>query len=304
MNRRWLFLLTPAILGLAFYLILGAGLLPDPLLHVRMSFSYLCLFTGLIISLLLLAIWEFGRFRRWRFQYQKQVQAQAADERRRFLRRLDHELKNPLTAIRAGLANIAEAPTESSRQEAVESVEAQALRLSRLSADLRKLAELETRPLEQSRVNIVALLQEVFNIAQDQPGAGERRLTLTLPQAPWPISAVSGDSDLLFLAVHNLMDNALKFTQPGNTIELRAFEDGANVVIEVADTGPGIAPEDLAHVWEELYRGKGARSTQGSGLGLALVRSIAERHGGQATVRSRVGQGSVFTIRLPAARPE
>jgi two-component system OmpR family sensor kinase len=304
MNRRWLFLLTPAILGLAFYLILGAGLLPDPLLHVRMSFSYLCLFTGLIISLLLLAIWEFGRFRRWRFQYQKQVQAQAADERRRFLRRLDHELKNPLTAIRAGLANIAEAPTESSRQEAVESVEAQALRLSRLSADLRKLAELETRPLEQSRVNIVALLQEVFNIAQDQPGAGERRLTLTLPQAPWPISAVSGDSDLLFLAVHNLMDNALKFTQPGNTIELRAFEDGANVVIEVADTGPGIALEDLAHVWEELYRGKGARSTQGSGLGLALVRSIAERHGGQATVRSRVGQGSVFTIRLPAARPE
>jgi two-component system OmpR family sensor kinase len=304
MNRRWLFLLTPAILGLAFYLILGAGLLPDPLLHVRMSFSYLCLFTGLIISLLLLAIWEFGRFRRWRFQYQKQVQAQAADERRRFLRRLDHELKNPLTAIRAGLANIAEAPTESSRQEAVESVEAQALRLSRLSADLRKLAELETRPLEQSRVNIVALLQEVFNIAQDQPGAGERRLTLTLPQAPWPISAVSGDSDLLFLAVHNLMDNALKFTQSGNTIELRAFEDGANVVIEVADTGPGIATEDLAHVWEELYRGKGARSTQGSGLGLALVRSIAERHGGQATVRSRVGQGSVFTIRLPAARPE
>jgi two-component system OmpR family sensor kinase len=304
MNRRWLLLFIPAILGLAFYLILGAGLLPDPLLHVRMSFSYLGLFTGLLITLLLLIIWEFSRVRRWRFQYQKQVQAQAADERRRFLRRLDHELKNPLTAIRAGLANIAEAPSESSRQEAMESVEAQALRLSRLSADLRKLAELETRPLEQSRVNIVALLQEVFNIAQDQPGAGERRLTLTLPQAPWPISAVSGDPDLLFLAVHNLMDNALKFTQPGNTIELRAFEDGANVVIEVADTGPGIAPEDLAHVWEELYRGKGARSTQGSGLGLPLVRSIAERHGGQATVRSRVGQGSVFTIRLPAARPE
>jgi two-component system OmpR family sensor kinase len=304
MNRRWLLLLTPAILGITLYLILGVGLLPDPLLHIRMSFSYLCLFTGLSITLLLLVIWEFGRLRRWRFQYQKQVQAEAADERRRFLRRLDHELKNPLTAIRAGLANLAEAPSESSRQEAMESVEAQALRLSRLSADLRKLAELETRPLEQSRVNIVALLQEVFNLAQDQPGVEERRLTLTLPQAPWPISAVSGDSDLLFLAVHNLIDNALKFTQPGNTIELRAFEDGANVVIEVADTGPGIAEEDLAHVWEELYRGKSARSIQGSGLGLALVRAIAERHGGLATVRSRVGQGSVFTIRLPAARPE
>jgi two-component system OmpR family sensor kinase len=304
MNHRWLFLLTPAFVGLAFYIILGSGILPDPLLHIRMSFSYLCLFTGLLITIFLLAIWEFERLRRWQFQFQKQVQVQAADERRRFLRRLDHELKNPLTAIRAGLANLAEAPSQANRQEAMESVEAQALRLSRLSADLRKLAELETRPLEQSRVNIVALLQEVFNLAQDQPSASERRLTITLPQAPWPIPAVSGDADLLFLAVHNLMDNALKFTQPGNTIELRAFEDGANVAIEIADTGPGIPPEDLEHVWEELYRGKGARSIQGSGLGLALVRAIVERHGGQATVRSRVGQGSVFTIRLPVARPE
>jgi signal transduction histidine kinase len=304
MNRRWFFLLTPAFVGLALYLILGAGLLPDPLLHVRMSFSYLSLFTGLLVSILLLVLYEIDQFRRWRYKYQKQVQAQAAEERRRFLRRLDHELKNPLTAIRAGLANIAEAPNEANRQEAVESVEAQALRLSRLSADLRKLAELEIRPLEHSRVNIVALLQEVFNLAQDQPGAGERRLTLTLPQAPWPISAVSGDPDLLFLAIHNLMDNALKFTQPGSTIELRAFEDGANVVIEIADTGPGIPPEDLEHVWEELYRGKGARSIQGSGLGLALVRAIVERHAGMATVRSRVGQGSVFTVRLPVARSE
>lgn len=304
MNRRWVLLLIPTLLGLIFYLVLGAGLLPDPLLHIRMSFSYLGLFTGLFITILLLTIWETNRFRQWRYHYQKQVQSHAADERRRFLRRLDHELKNPLTAIRAGLANITDAPSETSRQEAIESVDAQALRLSRLSADLRKLAELETRPLEQSRVNIVSLLQEVFNLAQDQPDADERRLTLTLPQAPWPIPAISGDADLLFLAIHNLMDNAIKFTHPGNTIELRAFEDESKVVIEVADTGPGIPPEDLAHVWEELYRGQGARPTQGSGLGLALVRAIAERHDGQATVRSRVGQGSVFTLRLPVARSE
>ena len=305
MSRRGLLLLlTPAFLGLAFYLILGAGLLPDPLLHIRMSFSYLSLFTGLIVTILLLVVWEINRIRHWHYQFQKQIQSQAADERRRFLRRLDHELKNPLTAIRAGLANVSEAPSEASRQEAIESVETQALRLSRLSADLRKLAELETRPLEQSRVNIVSLLNEVFNIAQDQPGAGERHLTLTLPQAPWPIPAVSGDPDLLFLAIHNLMDNALKFTHPTNTIELRAFEDGANVVIEVADTGPGIPPEDLAHVCEELYRAQGARITQGSGLGLALVRAIAERHRGLATVRSRVGQRSFFTLRLPVARPD
>jgi two-component system OmpR family sensor kinase len=104
---------------------------------------------------------------------------------------------------------------------------------------------------------------------------------------------------LLFLTVHNLVDNALKFTAPGDTVEVRAFEDDTTVVVEVADTGPGIPEEELPHVWEELYRGHGARGVQGSGLGLALVQAIVERHGGQIGLRSRVGQGTVFTLRLP-----
>jgi two-component system OmpR family sensor kinase len=107
------------------------------------------------------------------------------------------------------------------------------------------------------------------------------------------------DRDLLYLAVYNLLDNALKFTRPGDTVEVRAFEDGASVVIEVADTGPGIPEDELPHVWEELYRGQGARAAPGSGLGLALVRAIVELHGGQINLRSRAGQGTVFTVRLP-----
>jgi two-component system OmpR family sensor kinase len=110
---------------------------------------------------------------------------------------------------------------------------------------------------------------------------------------------VNGDPDLLFLAVHNLLTNAFKFTQPGDRIEVRALEDGAAVVIEVADTGPGIPGNEIPHVWEELYRGQGARGIPGSGLGLALVRAIVERHGGQVALRSRQGQGTVFTLRLP-----
>jgi len=110
---------------------------------------------------------------------------------------------------------------------------------------------------------------------------------------------ISGDWDLLFLAIYNLLDNAVKFTESGDTIEVRAFEDGAYVVIEVAETGVGIPQEDLPHVWEELYRGECVRAVPGSGLGLALVRAIVERHGGQASVRSRAGQGTVFGIRLP-----
>jgi two-component system OmpR family sensor kinase len=110
---------------------------------------------------------------------------------------------------------------------------------------------------------------------------------------------VFGDWDLLFLAVYNLLDNALKFTRPGDTVEVRAFEDGSSVVIEIADTGPGIVQEEVPRVWEELYRGQGAQGVPGSGLGLALVRAIVERHGGHTTLRSRVGQGTVVAIRLP-----
>jgi two-component system OmpR family sensor kinase len=173
------------------------------------------------------------------------------------------------------------------------------LRLSRLTSDLRKLAELEGRPLERVPVDIAELLQEAVTLAQEQPEAEARRLTLTLPQAPWPVPDILGDWDLLFLATYNLLDNALKFTRPGDTVEVRASEGGTFVIIEVADTGPGIPQEELPRVWEELYRGQGAQGVPGSGLGLALVRAIVKRHGGQVTMRSREGQGTVVTMRLP-----
>jgi two-component system OmpR family sensor kinase len=99
--------------------------------------------------------------------------------------------------------------------------------------------------------------------------------------------------------MHNLLDNAIQYTQPGDTIEIRAYEDGSTVVLEIADTGPGIPEAEVPHVWEELYRGEGARGTPGSGLGLALVRAVVERHHGQLGLRSRVEQGTVVSMRLP-----
>jgi two-component system OmpR family sensor kinase len=225
--------------------------------------------------------------------------AEMSAERRRFLQRLDHELKNPLTAIRAGLANLSWLPTEKERQDALASVEGQTLRLSRLAADLRKLADLETRSLERSPVQIADLLQEVIETARERPEAGQIHLSLSVPQAPWPLPVIQGDPDLLFLAVHNLVDNALKFTAAGDTVEIRASEDDETILIEVADTGPGIPENEIDHIWDELFRGQSARGIPGSGLGLALVRAIVERHGGRVSLRSRSGQGTLFTLRIP-----
>jgi two-component system OmpR family sensor kinase len=274
----------------------------NPILHLRVDLGTLAIIAGVAGSLLVGAgvlLWEWAR-RRCQHQL-ADARIRLAQERRRFLQRIDHELKNPLTAIRAGLANVANGASGTAQREALASVEAQVLRLSQLTADLRKLAELETRPLDLVPVNVAELLHEALDLAREQPEARERRLALMLPQAPWPVPDVPGDRDLLFLATYNLLDNAIKFTRPGDTVEVRAVEDRTHVTVEVADTGPGIPREELPRVWEELYRGQGAHGVPGSGLGLALVRAIVERHGGQVTLRSRTGQGTVVTMRLPAA---
>jgi len=225
------------------------------------------------------------------------TEALAIEDRRRFLQRLDHELKNPLTAIQVGLAIL----EEKSDPQTVESIQAQTQRLSQLVVDLRKLSDLETRPIEFASVNLAEILKTVVGITEERCCAKGIKLTLNLPQAPWPLPAVSGDGDLLLLAFHNLLDNAVKFNQPGETIEVRGFEDGRSVVVEVADTGPGIPEDELTHIWEELYRGQGARGIPGSGLGLALVRVIVDRHRGQVNIRSRTEQGTVVIVRLPQA---
>jgi len=298
--RKWLLALLPVVLGLTLTALVAVGQIENYTFFLRGGLGTVSAVLGLILSAAAIAFLAYRELETVAHQrHLADCQSESAEERRRFLRRLDHELKNPLTAIRAGLANLAWLSSEAERRETLGSVDTQALRLSRLAADLRKLADLETRALERTPVDIGTLLRDVLEGAQERPEGQERQLTLSVPQAPWPLPTVQGDPDLLFLAVHNLIDNALKFTQPADTIEIRAFEDGTATVIEVADTGPGIPQQDLAHIWDELYRGEGARGIPGSGLGLPLVRAIVERHGGQVSVRSRIGQGTVFSLRLP-----
>ncbi len=308
MRRGWfgpmLVVATPVLLGVVVLVALRYGPLDNQRFSLRVGalLSDWLLLLGVVISLGLgagLLIWRWrDRVNARRLSAQRE---QSATERRRFLQRLDHELKNPLTAMRAGLANLSSSPLDDGQTTTLQSIDAQAIRLSRLTADLRKIADLETRPLDRRPVDLAALLDEAVELVREQPGATERRVTLSTPQAPWPLPAVDADWDLVFLAVYNLLDNALKFTRAGDAVEIRAREEGDRVVVEIADTGPGIAVAEQAHVWAELYRAEQTRGIAGSGLGLALVRAIVERHGGEVALASREGQGTSVTIVLPAA---
>ncbi|PWH17385.1 MAG: sensor histidine kinase [Anaerolineae bacterium] len=304
--KRWLWvalMVVPLACGGMGAVLFWLDVLPNRIAYLRIDLGTLFLLLGLMTGSVMLgeALRRVVEERRQRVFLQR-MQAEMVNERHEFLRRLDHELKNPLMAMRAGLANLTGTELDAPQREIIESVETQILRLSRLLADLRKLAELEIRPLDCAPVDVNELLQDVLTMTEERPEAEGRQITLTLPQAPWPLPPVSGDHDLLFLLVHNLLDNALKFTRPGDKIELRAFEDGARVVVEVADTGAGIPEKDALLVWNELYRGENARGVPGSGIGLSLVRAIAERHHGEVFLRSRLGQGTVFTLRLPVYR--
>jgi two-component system OmpR family sensor kinase len=298
--RRWAWVAAPgvaAVLAAAAIGLLGH----DPVVYLSGPLGGLLVAAGVLMTVAG-AVVLLGRDRRARERRRAVAGAAeaAAGDRRRLLMRLDHELKNPLTAIHAGLANLAAGSEPAARERALEGVGTQASRLSRLMTDLRKLTELETRELERAPVDLGELLREVEASVREQPGAAERRLRLTLPEAPWPLPPVRGDADLLFLAVHNLAVNAVKFSRPGDTIEIRAAEDGDEVVIEIADTGPGIPEDELDEVWEELARGRAARGVPGTGLGLPLARTIVARHGGSERIRSRVGQGTVVSVRLPS----
>jgi two-component system OmpR family sensor kinase len=229
----------------------------------------------------------------------RQLTDAAARDRLRFLMRLDHELKNPLTAIRAGLVNIEQTGGTIPDGAALATVSVQTDRITRLVSDLRKLAELETRAIEAAPLDLTGLLHEVAEAAAEIPGARQRGFRMSVPRAPWPLPLIEGDRDLLFIAVQNLVANAVKFSSPGDTVEVRASEDDHALLLEVADTGAGIPADEIGQVWQELARGRAARSLPGTGIGLALVRVIVTRHGGQVAIRSREGQGTVVSIRLP-----
>lgn len=289
---------VPAVAGLVLFLAYRAGRLQSTIVYMRVSMDSITLLGGLFLSLSGLAIVGAALLYHRNVQHQiEEIHRQAREERRQFLLRLDHELKNPLTTLQVELATLELETGESTGSSSFQRLKEQTGRLSNLGIQLRKLAELQIHPLEKEPVDLAELLEELtreFSSSSNAP-----RIELNLPQVPWPLPKVEADADLIFLAFHNLLGNAIKFTRPSDPVQIRAFEDAREVVIEIADSGPGIPEAELPHIWEELYRGKLGRGLPGSGLGLALVRAIIERHDGQISIRSRLEQGTVVSVRLP-----
>ncbi len=302
MKLRWLLVLIPLGAGGLVAWAVGMGWLPDRTLHAWFDIAALAIAAGAFLSMVLaLLVWNADILRRRHLQELANLQKETALEHERFLQRLDHEVKNPLTSILSNVSQLLNRVQEPTDQEKLASAREQALRIRHLTADLRKLYQLKEIALEQDVVDVNALLRQAAATVQDLPAADERHLTLMLPQAPWPLPFIRGDRALLLDAICNLIDNAVKFTRPGDTIEVRAAEDAGMVKIEIADTGPGIPAEDLPHLGKDLYRGQNAATIPGSGLGLALAKIICSRHGGDLALDSRLGAGTIVTIRLPVA---
>ncbi|MGD2146814.1 MAG: HAMP domain-containing sensor histidine kinase, partial [Anaerolineae bacterium] len=224
------------------------------------------------------------------------------DTLRRFIADASHELRTPITALRNfnELLQGAAADDPDARQEFLAESETQLGRLGWITDNLLDLSRIEAGLVsldlsEHDARDLVAATASAF-----RPQALDRGLTLATEVPATPLQ-LRCDRHRIELALSNLLDNALKFTRPGRRVEIGAQLVGQKARFWVADDGQGIPPEDLPHVFERFYRGRGQdqSAVEGSGLGLAIVRSIAEAHGGRVLAESRLGYGSRITLELP-----
>jgi len=305
--KRLAFLLpfVPLMLGALALLLLPSLTEPEVVLSFRVGLGFVLFFAGLLTTLWIqsLAMLDANREKRARAEIDAAIRDHEAGHRR-FIRRLDHELKNPLTSLQASLENLQAATDDTTRQKAGASIERSLERLVRLLRDLRKLSDLEESMFEREPVDIPELLEEILEVVRTTPGRDGREVKLLVTQVPAPPPPVLGARDLLGLGVYNLLDNALKFTVQKEAVEVRVRDNGRAVVVEVADSGLGIPSEEQGRVFEELYRGENARGVEGSGLGLSFVKRIVELHGGELSLRSQQDSehGTILTVRLPIRR--
>jgi two-component system sensor histidine kinase BaeS len=222
-------------------------------------------------------------------------------QRRSLMTDIAHELRTPLSILQGNLEAMRDDILEPS-QEQLAILHEETLALSRVIDDLRtlSLAEAGQLKLERRSTDIGQLVRRLA--AEMEARARERDIRLQV-QTPADIVPAMADADRIAQVIRNLLDNALHYTPTGGKVELVVTGGAGEAMLSVIDTGSGIAPEDLPHVFDRFYRADPSRSrvSGGSGLGLAIVRQLVEVHGGSVWAESEPGRGSAFHVSLPAA---
>lgn len=224
------------------------------------------------------------------------------DRLRRFAADASHELRTPLTAIRgfAELHRQGAISGEEATTTVLRRIEKESVRMSTLVDDLLLLARLDQqRPLAHEPVDIKALIEESVEAAR--ASSPEQPIDLLMPEED---VFVQGDAGRLHQAISNLLVNARMHTPSGTPVHVRVELEKTEVIISVADEGPGLTPEQSARIFERFYRAdpsrqRGSIREEGSGLGLSIVDAVVAAHGGSVAVDGTEGHGATFTIRLP-----
>ena len=222
---------------------------------------------------------------------------------RRFITDASHELRTPLTTIR-GFAELYRQGAAKDVEMLMSRIESESRRMGLLVDDLLLLARLDAqRPLERRRVDLLALATDAVHDAQSI--APQRTITMEVLDGPGT-PEVLGDEARLRQVLGNLVANALQHTPDTARITVRVGTSAHDAVLEVADEGPGMTPEDAQRVFERFYRTDSSRtrSSGGTGLGLSIVKGLVELHDGTLHASSSPGEGTVMTVLLPINGPE
>lgn len=217
-----------------------------------------------------------------------------------FVSNVSHEMKTPIAIIKnyAEMLQL-ESVTEKQRKEYSATIESAALRLSGLISNILKMNKLENQSLTP-KAEIYDLCRQLCEcILQFEEAWDEKKINLETDIEE--TAMIKADASLLELVWNNLISNAVKFTEPGGSITICQVSDKKYVKVSIADTGCGMSRESMNHIFDKFYQGDTSHSTEGNGLGLALVKRVLELMQGDIQVISEEGKGSTFTVTLPAA---
>ena len=225
-----------------------------------------------------------------------------SEERNRFLRHMSHELKTPLANIREGTELLLEGAVGSlgpEQREVGGILRDNSVRLQRLIENLLSYSEWQAKrgELELAELDLPALVREAVETYQLPITAHRLRVEQQVPDLPF-----TGDRAKLRLILDNLVSNAVKFTPDGGTITVRAHRDGDDVLIEVADTGPGVPLHERTRIFDAFYQGETPQGglVRGTGIGLSVVQEFVQAHGGMIELVDGQFPGAHFRVRLPA----